>query len=406
MATDITAHDYLANSEFKLRAFKREWEAFTKEIPGKMANLIASSITYNFNTSGDTSTHTITARATLRSNTDPAKEYVNQIQTTVDKKLHEIEACVEELDANMQDFITQGIDGDLFKKLVKHLNDWIAYIPQMEFCILGQKVILEASDNVIAIKNKWAQISSDELQKIEARANGVDPADLEKHKKYMEAKSLKLNATTSIAMQQAEKSFSALKGYLDSADLAKACASAAAVLKVKEDRRARVLKEYNERKKQEEEKRLQMEKAAYEMKIVAYEAQVVEVTKARERFLVAEADRLAKNHKNTMAALQSQYNKASKKNKKATEAATAEKNKLEQELAAAGLFAFAVKKQLRTNIKTVTEKLRLLHVEQKELDANYKVETTKQTNAYEANVKAIPTNAEKTHPMPADPRKK
>jgi hypothetical protein len=283
--------------------------------------------------------------------------------------------------------------------MVKHMNEWIAYIPQMSFKMGGDNTItFEASTDVVAIKKKWEKVSAEEVRKKEAEKYGVALADLDKHKAYLDAKSQKSSAKTSAAMKKAEKAFTAIKGYLDSADLAKACATVAAELKVKEDEEARIKKEREEARKREEAERLR--KA-----VEAYEKELAEVTKAKEAYIAAETDSIEKNHKNAMDALKTNYDAACAKNKSETENASTEKTRLEQELEEAGLFAFSKKKQLRADIEALAEKLRRLTTEKKNIDSDYEKARTKQKESRESALKVLPMNAGKKYPMPKDPRK-
>jgi hypothetical protein len=195
----------------------------------------------------------------------------------------------------------------------------------MSFKMGGDNTItFEASKDVVAIKKKWEKVSAEEVRKKEAEKYGVALADLDKHKAYLDAKSQKSTAKTSAAMKKAEKAFTAIKGYLDSADLAKDCATVAAELKVKEDEEARIKKEREEARKREEAERLR--KA-----VEAYEKELAEVTKAKEAYIAAETESIEKKHKNAMDALKSDYNAACAKNKSETENASAEKARLEKE---------------------------------------------------------------------------
>lgn len=379
----------------KLRSFQRNWESFTKEIPQKFASLVASGVSYNFTTS--TYRDTIKGTATFSSNMDAARNYLEQIQDNIENKSNEIILHIKEFDKNLQEYVDEGIDSEIFKKLVKHLNEWFAYIPQMEFVLWGQRFTFEVSDEIMPIRKKWEHFSLEELREQKAKKYGVDPANLDKHETYLIAKSQQLAAKTSASMKRAESLFASLHGYLDSDKLAKSCATAALGLKASEDNTARMLKNMEETLKINEERRKLMEEEAYKK-------QVEEVKKARESFIASEKERLAKNIKNTLAFLQSKYDKESKKNRKAIEAATTEKNKLEQELAEVGLFAFATKKKLRADIQALSERISVLSIECKEMEENLKVEKAKQQNAYESALAAVPANAESRYAMPLVPR--
>ncbi len=398
MAIKITTQDYLIKSENKFRTFKREWESFTREAPEKLFNLVKGGIhpDISVNSSGYGQ---FGCSLTLKSNTDAAEEYIKEVKVKIEKKSDEIEANIKDIDKNLQMYLDEGIDGNLFAKMVKHMNELIAYIPQMSFKMSnGCTINFNASKDVIAIKKKWENVSAEEVRKKEAEKYGVALEDLDKHKVYLDAKSQKNTAKTSTAMKKAKKAFTAINGYLDSADLAKACTAIAAELKVKEDKKARIKKEREDARKREEAERLR--KA-----IEAYEKELAEVTKAREAYITSETDNIERKHKNAMDALKSDYDAACEKNKSKIENASTEKIHLEQELEEASLFAFGKKKQLRADIETLTEGLRRLATEKENIDANYEEARTKQKNRRESVLRVLPMNAGKKYPMPKDPRK-
>ena len=397
MVIKVTAQDYLTKSESKFRTFMREWESFTREAPQKLVQLVASGIRPNVSSSS--SGYQIGVTLTFERDTSAAEKYVDEIKSKIEKKSDEIKAHIKDMDKNLQAYLDEGIDGELFTKIVKHMNDWIAYIPKMSFNMSDEKKItFEISDDVAAIKKKWEKVSAEEVRKKEAEKYGVSLADLDKYKAYLDAKSQKSTAKTSTAMKKAENAFTAIKGYLDSADLAKVCATIAAELKVKEDEEARIKKEREEARKREETERLR--KA-----VEAYEKELAEVTKAKEAYIAAETESIEKKHKNDMDALKSDYDTACAKNKSETENASAEKARLEQELEEAGLFAFGKKKQLRADIEALAEKLRRLAAEKKNIDSDYENARTKQKESRESALKVLPMNAGKKYPMPKDPRK-
>lgn len=398
MAIKVTAQDYLTKSETKFRTFKREWESFTREAPQKLVQLVASGIRPKVS-SGNSYGYQISVQLTFESDTSAAEKYVEEIKNKIEKKSDEIKAHIKDMDKNLQAYLDEGIDGELFTKIVKNMNEWVAYIPKMSFNMSDEKKItFEISDDVAAIKKKWEKVSAEEVRKKEAEKYGVALADLDKHKAYLDAKSQKSTAKTSAAMKKAEKAFTAIKGYLDSADLAKACATVAAELKVKEDEEARIKKEREEARKREEAERLR--KA-----VEAYEKELAEVTKVKEAYIAAETDSIEKNHKNAMDALKTNYDAACTKNKSETENASTEKTRLEQELEEAGLFAFSKKKQLRADIEALAEKLRRLTTEKKNIDSDYEKARKKQKESRESALKVLPMNAGKKYPMPKDPRK-
>ncbi len=397
MANNITAQEYLAKSETKLRSFKREWEAFTSEVPDKLMSLIRSGIRPSVSSSR--SGNQIGVSLSFESNMDAAKKYIEQVKEKIEKKSGEIEKQIMGIDNDLKEYIDEGIDSDLFAKLVKNLNDWISYIPKMSFKIKSDQTInFEISDELLAIKKKWDKVCAEETRKKEAEQYGVALADLDKHKTYLNAKAQKLAAKTSTAMKKAEKAFASIKGYLDSADLEKVCASSAAELKSKEDEEARIKKEKEEAKKREEAERLR--KA-----VEAYEKEVAEINKAKAEYISSETSKIEKKYSDALSKLKSEYKTACSQNKDDAEKNSSEKARLEKELEDAGLFAFGKKKQLRLDIEALAEKIRQLTNEKNKLDADYESAQKQEKSIYESSLKVVPMTAGKKYALPEDPRK-
>lgn len=397
MANNITAQEYLTKSETKLRSFKREWESFTSEVPDKLMSLIRSGIRPSVSSSR--SGNQIGVTLNFESNMDAAKKYIEQVKEKMEKKSDEIKKQIMDIDNDLKGYVDEGVDSDLFAKLVKNLNDWISYIPKMSFKIKSDQTInFEISDEILAIKKKWDKVSAEEIRKKEAEKYGVALADLDKHKTYLDAKTQKSAAKTSAAMKKAEKAFASIKGYLDSADLEKACATSATELKAKEDEEARIKRELEEAKKREEAERLR--KA-----VEAYEKEVAEINKAKAEYISSETSKIEKKYSDALSKLKSEYETSCSKNKDEAEKTTSEKARLEKELEDAGLFAFGKKKQLRLDIEALAEKIRQLTNAKNKLDADYESARKQEKSTYESSLRVIPMNAGKKFVLPKDPRK-
>lgn len=169
------------------------------------------------------------------------------------------------------------IETDVMQKVYKKLKDMENILT--EFSVDDEAVTVEIPAEVKKIQKKWKSEAS----------------NLKKHKKYLNAKSEQAAADTYEKMKKAEENFRSLKGYLDSAESAEACALAAAELKEKEEEQKRVKKAQEEAKKREEaEKREQKRKA--EADRIAAEKKKAEMRKEAERLEQerrAEADRIA-----------------------------------------------------------------------------------------------------------------
>ncbi len=396
MATNITAPEYLTQSELKLRTFKREWEAFTKEAPTKLLNLVKSGIKPNVTSTSHGNQIGVTL--SFSSNPDAAKKYVKQIEETIDKKSEEIESTIKAIDKAIQEYIDEGLDSDHFTKLVSHLNDWIAYIPKMGFTLLSRQINFEASDEIAGIKKKWETVSAEELKKLDAQKYGIAIADVDKHRAYMSARGKKLTAKTSADMKKAELAFNAIKGYLDSADLAKACAEATVQLKAKEEAAARAKKELEEARKREEAER-------YQKALAEHKQQVEDIKKAREAYIKNETIKAERKYKDALDHLKKRYDQDCKYNKISIEKLTAEKAKFEQELEKTGLFEFNKKRQLRLEIDDLDERIRHLIIDKKTFDSKYETATAAEEAARESAIKDLPTKAEQQYVIPPEPRK-
>lgn len=397
MANFISAQEYLTKSETELRLFEKEWESFSSEVPVKLIDLIRSGIIPSQSRYG--SGNRIGGSFSVESNIDAAKEYIEQVIEKMKKKSEEIENQIMDIDTDLKEYFDEGVDSDLFTKLVKNLNDWISYIPKMSVQIrAGQAINLEISDKILTIKKKWDKVSAEEIRKKDAVKYGVALADLDKHKTYLDAKSQKSAAKTSAAMKKAEKAFASIKGYLDSADLEKACATSATELKAKEDEEARIKKELEEAKKREEAERLR--KA-----VEAYEKEVAEINKAKAEYISSETSKVEKKYSDVLSKLKAEYETACRKNEGEAEKTASEKIRFEKELEDTGLFAFGKKKQLRLDVEALAEKIRQLTNTKNKLDADYESAKKEEKTVYESSLKAIPMDADKKFVLPRDPRK-
>lgn len=134
MATTMSASEYLSKSETKLRSFKREWESFTTEAPQKFLSLVKSGIKPTVSR-GPSVPGQISVSLNFESNMDAAKAYVEKMRDKIEDKNDEISNHIKDMDKKLQLYLDEGVDGDTFSKLVKNMNEWIAYIPKMSFKI-------------------------------------------------------------------------------------------------------------------------------------------------------------------------------------------------------------------------------------------------------------------------------
>lgn len=234
MSTKQSASEYLIKSEAKFKAFKKSWESFAREAPQKFLSLVKSGIKPTVSR-GPSSPGQISVSLNFESNMDAAKRYVEEMKRKIEGTGDELKKNIEDIDKNLQFYLDDGIDEETFSKLVKHLNDWVNYIPKMTFEIGQNKIGVNADSGITKIKNKWKDISAEEVQKNEAKKYGIELSDLSNHRMYLEAKEKISNERTSAEVANAKKTLLSIKGYLDSADLAAECDSKIERLLAKEE---------------------------------------------------------------------------------------------------------------------------------------------------------------------------
>lgn len=282
MASEITVKEFLSKSEANLRYFQRSHESLVSEFPRKLANLVASGIKPKVSSGSSSSPYEINVMLEFQSDTSAAERYVKEVGEELGDNKKKIEDEIKRIDKKIQAFLDTGIGEEDFKKLVKHLNNWIDYIPEMSFEVEGtdgkivKEVDFDIPSDIMKIKDKWKKVSVEELQKKEAKKYGIDVVDLKKHKIYLEAKHKKEKGRKAADVKDAKKALLSLKGYLDSAELAAACDLRIEKLSAKEA----------------EEKRLEQERKAAEAKAKAEFERKVKIDRATRLFASNSAKKL------------------------------------------------------------------------------------------------------------------
>lgn len=224
MTTKQSANEYLVKSEAKFKAFKKSWESFAREAPQKFLSLVKSGIKPTVSR-GPSSPGQISVSLNFESNMDAAKRYVEEMKKKMEETGSELKKNIEDIDNNLQFYLDDGIDEETFSKLVKLLNDWVNYIPKMTFEIGQNKIGVNTDSGITKIKNKWKEISAEEVRKNEAKKYGIELSDLNNHRMYLDAKEKISSERTSAEVANAKKTLLSIKGYLDSTELAAECDS-------------------------------------------------------------------------------------------------------------------------------------------------------------------------------------
>ena len=359
MATTISASEYLSKSETKLRSFKREWESFTTEAPQKFLSLVKSGIKPTVSR-GPSVPGQISVSLNFESNMDAAKAYVEKMRDKIEDKNDEISNQIKDMDKKLQLYLDEGVDGDTFSKLVKNMNEWIAYIPKMSFKIGNNDINIKADDSIIKIKKKWEKVSAEEVRKKEAEKYGVALSDLDNHKKYLEAKSKKANGKTSAVIKEAKKELAALKGYLDSAELAQDCDAKIEKLVAKEAEEKRIAAE-----KKAEEERIRKEKEEERKRKEAEEKRIAEEKKKQEieenKVIVQKClDQIEEYKTQVKLAVNEKKNRTTARIMQRIEQLKSEKQRHEATLKSLGLFSFSDKKREKEEIARIETEIEML----------------------------------------------
>lgn len=163
-ASDAAIQDYVSRSERKLREFKREWEEFTEEVPDTLQDLVRQGLRPSLTNSS--SGGQIGFSLTFDQDTSEAERYIETLRDKIDEALAQIKDEIMDMDRDMERFQRSGLDSRQLSKLVRNLNSWISYIPEMSFPLSDERMLrVTITDDVSEIRDKWRRISRNPPQK-------------------------------------------------------------------------------------------------------------------------------------------------------------------------------------------------------------------------------------------------
>jgi hypothetical protein len=343
----ISSKEFYQKSESIFNLIKRKWTSFSIEAPKKFNSLVSSGIKPSVSSSS--SGNQIGISLSFNANMDAAKEYLNKMKEEIEDYQVQIFALIEDIDEKLESYVAEGIDSETFTNLSSLLLKCIDYIPSMTMDIHNAQISIETPENIQKIKTKWKNKADEKARQLEASEYGVSLADLDKHKRYLQAKKDMVNAKTSVKMQDAKNKLLALKDYLDSASLASDCNEKISVLRAKEEEEKRIAKEKEEerKRKEEEERRIAEEKKKKE---ISENKGIVEGIWGSFNDFKA----------NVTEAIQTEKENLTKKNREKIEKLLNEKEELLKERKALGFFKFSEKKQKDEKIKSIDCELEVL----------------------------------------------
>ena len=357
MSMDVNkkASEALSASKAKLYSFERNWNSFATEAPQKILSLIKSGIKPSVSR-GPSVPGQISVQLNFESNMDAAKEYVETVKEKLEKYSDDLITIIKNAYDQLKTFTTDGIDSDIFKDFVSHIDDCVKFFSGMKLVIAGREIEIETPDEAKSIQSRWKKASDVEIRKNEAKKYGVSLEMLDIHKKYLSAVESKKTGKTSAAIKEAKKTLLSLDGYLDSANLASECdekiekllAKEAEEKRIAEEKRAeeeRIRKEEERQRKLAEEEKKKKEKAAK-----SHMDKTVEDCNAKVDKFGKELDAALKKHMNEFQA---------KINSKLDELST-QKTEKETYLSTLGFFKFAEKKETKNAILQLTNEISLI----------------------------------------------
>ena len=252
------AKDFYKGKKIQFERFKRDWEDLCSEAPDKLNRLIREGITHNISRGNSDSrssgSRTLTMNISFESNMDAAKEYVNELKKQIENTVNETSAILSEMSKKMDEFKEEGLDFESFKPLLDLFIDWADYCESKPLQIANTTINIVLDDKTRSVRERWADYRNAESRKKEAQKYGVSLSDLDRHKKYLDAKGKMHSAKTSSEMGKPINMFSQLKEYLDSKELLENCRKKKEEMKEAEEEEKRKNEE-ERRKAEEEEKR-------------------------------------------------------------------------------------------------------------------------------------------------------
>ena len=219
---ETRAEQYYQQKKTSFNRITNEWTSLSREFPEKLKSLIISGFTSSVSSSRDEgSPYSVRVGVSISANTDSANEYAGRVQKQIERIKQDFETNVQDMDKTMDGYKQEGLDSDLLAKLISLLKQWVDYIATMKMDVSSHVITVETDPKLVAIRKKWDDYGNVAMRQAEAKRFGVELADLDKHKRYLEGKQKKAAARTSAVMEQAYRILSGVGSYLDADKLAK-----------------------------------------------------------------------------------------------------------------------------------------------------------------------------------------
>ncbi len=382
---------YLSEMKNRYRQYTRDWDLFAKEAPEKFMSLVRSGIKPSISR-GNSSGHTLSVNLSFQTNMDAAKKYVEELPGKVEAKVTRFKEAISQINQKLERYQAAGVDDDVFIPLAEHLLEWIDFASHMVIDLGKAKISSEMSEETKQIQIKWSAELTRIKRRAEAKKYGVAERDLDRHKKYLEAKAALSRAKTSDEMQAAAKKFTAVAGYLDADQCAADAAQKASALQADEERKRREAEEEAKRKAQEAKAVWEAEVASIQKKKEAERTRcIAEVERAEEQKLA----QIQEAEKQEMAA-----------NQRAVSAAEQSLADAKTELESLGFFKFRRKKELRDMIEQVQADLEQLKKQPEMILSKYRNQRQAAEKAAAEERNAIAQRLEREYVLPMSPEEK
>lgn len=382
------AKDYLDSAKKEYREYTNDWDMFSREVPQKFLSLVKSGIkpSISRDSSRESGSRTLGINIEFQSNMDGARAYLEKVPDLCKEKGERFCHKVVEIDKKLQSFKEGGLENDLLAKLGNHLLEWIYYVENMTLKIRDAEIRFTVPDEITELKKKWKKEAHETMLLAESEKYGVAVADLEKHKKYLDAKEKKDVAKTSADMEKVVRVFSALDTYLDAKELAEACREATTELKQKEEEEIRLKKEAEEAKKREEEQKRKEEYEVWKKEVADIKAKKEE---CKEKHSTEVEKKCEEKKQQIRAAKEKELNDTNAEIKHTEEAIA----QAQAELPTLGLFKGKRKKELRfliaeseTKLTDLREKLTAIEAKAKKDLQRAEAEVVEKKRSYEQDL--------------------
>ena len=188
MAVKLTAKESLKKSETFFCSFKKAWNSFASEVPEKFRNTFLGGFK-----------HSVAGNSlSMEVDTDAATEYIQDVAAKASDKADEINRHIEALDVEWQELYNEGLSPEELSKFVKHLNDMIAYIPEMSvnFQAINRRLKFEVPESTLEIQKKWGRLSGKKTRSLassQKSTTSISKADTSSKAKSFSQKDVSYN---------------------------------------------------------------------------------------------------------------------------------------------------------------------------------------------------------------------